>query len=307
MLPGAVSAFSSLAMSVKLKAVLLIALLAGHEASRVIKDVRTARNIKNHNGFSQKSQQEDATGMEGYFDVGCDADVIVQAELSNTQKIDVRVPKDDLKSSNGVEVGRQPKNECDTVYSLLCESDLTTLRQQASCGEHHPQDSHFGRFNPFKHWRSTQPGVGPFKFTDAFNTKYAGSKLKDADVVHFTTTTRTCADAGAAMAKSEKTLKESLDDLKNIEESASFDLANIEESSNFLDKAYLKERTAKLKPFQKAKMRYDNMGCSQVPGDKSTSILDGMVDRLRENYVKAMVAVDVVEEEIGRASCRERV
>jgi len=131
-----------------------------------------------------------------------------------------------------------------------------------------PQD---GTFGYWKMWRTTEQHKGQslFKFSDSFNSEYADGALEDAGKVHFTPTGKTCAEARDHIAEQKDKLKEVLTGLNDIQ-----------------DKGDFKARTAMLKPFQKAKMGYDKMGCESTP-IMDAGFLEEMVANLRETFVNA--------------------
>jgi len=253
-------------MQAQLKAFLLIALLAGHEANRVKTQVDIANLINRAANSAKKTQKNFA----------CDADVMVQA-WSGKEKLNVRVQSSAM--AVPVEVGRKTTDGCNVVYSLLCESDFTTLRKEvAPCEQQISGCTHCGsqptgrrdrNFGFWKKWRSVaqHTAQSPFKFSDSFNLQHANGALKDATKVHFTPKEITCADARVEVAAVEQQLKEGLLHQENIK-----------------DKGDFKARTAMLKPFQKAKMGYDKMGCDSTP-IMDTGFLDEMVGKLREMFV----------------------
>jgi len=276
-------------MNLQLKAVLLIAMLAGYEANRIKAQVGKAKLINRMTDFSQKSMQDFAAETE-FGERACDVDVIVEA--AGDQKLDVRLQKAAIKA--GVEVGRKTKNGCDVIYSLLCQDNLTTLQKEVAPCEEQTSDcedcsadwvrrtvrhgvvypSGFWKaeqdhFSFWKAWRSTHQHKGQslFKFSDDFNSEYAEGALVDSRTVHFTPTGDTCADARAKIASKQATLEEALVGLENVEDKGSF-----------------KARIAMMKPFQKAKMGYDKMGCENTP-IMEESFLNEMVGKLRATFV----------------------
>merc|ERR1719440_649539 len=101
-------------------------------------------------------------------------------------------------------------------------------------------------FTGFFRWRTTTSNEHEslFKFDHTFNSRYANGELSVSDTVHFTPTYETCeAQHNTLMARQAKTKEAllSLDHLKNQEA--------------------LDETLAVFKPYQKAKITYDRMGC----------------------------------------------
>jgi hypothetical protein len=288
-------------MSLQLKGFLLIMLMAGYEANRVNHKISINQALDNFADDLAQAGEEASSEAADEAEMGdwdCDYDVQIAAKLPNVQHPDrVRIQKDAL--VEGVRIGTKDKaDHCTVAYSLLCRRNQLNLRKELlPCAEQHstlgtcekcgdrPKREH-AKFNFFQQWRQTEKhsGENAFKFDVAFNKAYASNSRFPDGLFHttvgypkvsFTPQSQTCEDVYQQIKTAEEELKESLTGAGGI--------------ADMTDKKDFRKQTALMKPFHKAKMLYDKMGC-ETGADAQPVMEKGFRDRMVANLKEVWVS-----------------